>query len=201
MSRLQGLQSRLLREERGYTLVELITVMAILAVVMGSLTAVFASATNAEADMQNRYRAQQTARLALDKLRREVHCSKSGTPVSTDTSAVTLAVPGYCKTINNGLQTTTSITWCTRNVSTNRYALYRVVGTTCTGGVKWADNLTPTSSVTVCDTSLCAFRYLPQSTTILARLHVDFPVNPKPSRTVDTYELSDDLVLRNSSRS
>jgi prepilin-type N-terminal cleavage/methylation domain-containing protein len=191
---------RLLREERGYSLVELLTVMAILAIVMGGLTTVFASATNAEADMQNRYRAQQASRLALDKLRREVHCSQTGTPASTLTSAVTLSVPGYCKTINNGLSTPTSITWCTRNIATNRYALYRVVGTTCSGGVKWADNLTPTSTATVCDGSLCVFNFMPSSTTSLARLHVDFPVNPKPTKSVDTYELIDDLVLRNSTR-
>jgi prepilin-type N-terminal cleavage/methylation domain-containing protein len=201
VTQLHSLMRRLVREDRGYSLVELITVMAILAVVMGGLTTVFASATNAEADMQSRYRAQQSARLGLDKLRREVHCSKSGTPVSTPTSSVTLAVPGYCKTIGTGVSTTTSITWCTRNVATNRYALYRIVGATCTGGVKWADNLAPTSTASVCDTSLCAFTYLPQSTASLARLHVDFPVNPRPSRTVDTYELVDDLVLRNSTRS
>jgi prepilin-type N-terminal cleavage/methylation domain-containing protein len=187
----------LIRDERGYTLVELITVMAILSIVLGGLTTVFASATNAEADMQNRYRAQQTARLALDKLRREVHCSSSATPVATTTSAITLTLPSYCRTYSGS----TSVTWCTRSVSTNRYALYRVNGATCSGGVKWADNLTPTSSVTVCDGSLCAFNFTAQSPVMLARLHVDLPVNPKPSRTVDTYELVDDLVLRNSTRS
>jgi prepilin-type N-terminal cleavage/methylation domain-containing protein len=191
----------LVGDERGYTLVELITVMAILAIVLGGLTTVFASATNAEADMQNRYRAQQAARLGLDKLRREVHCSQSATPVSTATSSITLSVPGYCKTIGGSTSTPTSITWCMRSVATNRYALYRVVGTTCSGGVKWGDYFIPTSTATVCDASLCAFTFQPQSTTTLARLHVDLPVNVKPSRSVDTYDLVDDLVLRNSTRS
>src|SRR2546423_6008653 len=98
MTRLRALKTRLLRDDRGYTLVELITVMAILSIVMGGLTTVFARATNAEADMQNRYRAQQSVRLALDKLRREVHCASTATPVSTATSAITPSVPGYCKT-------------------------------------------------------------------------------------------------------
>jgi prepilin-type N-terminal cleavage/methylation domain-containing protein len=201
MTNLGAAKRRLLQEQRGYTLVELITVMAILSIVMGGLTTVFARATNAEADMQNRYRAQQSVRLALDKLRREVHCASTATPVSTATSAITLSVPGYCKTIGGSTSTPTSITWCTRNVSTNRYALYRVVGSTCTGGVKWADNLMPTSTATVCDGSLCVFNFLPQSTTTLARLHVDMPANPKPTRSVDTYELIDDIALRNSTRS
>ena len=54
---------------------------------------------------------------------------------------------------------------------------------------------------TVCSGALCVFNYAAQSATSLAKLHVDFPVNPKPTRTVDTYELVDDLVLRNSTRS
>ena len=35
----------------------------------------------------------------------------------------------------------------------------------------------------------------------LAKLSVDFPIDAKPSRTVDTYELKDDIVLLNSTRS
>ena len=183
--------------QRGYTLVEMLTVLLILGVVMAGLTTVFASATNADAEMNNRFQAQQTARLALDKLRREIHCSSSATPAGTDTSSITLTLPSYCKTYSGSA----SVTWCTRNISTNRYALYRVDGATCTGGVKWADFLTPTATATVCSGALCVFNYTTQSASSLAKLHADFPVNPKPIRTVDTYELVDDLVLRNSSRS
>ena len=49
--------------------------------------------------------------------------------------------------------------------------------------------------------ALCIFNYTAQSTTSLAKLTVDFPVNVKPAKTVELYELMDDLVLRNSSRS
>jgi prepilin-type N-terminal cleavage/methylation domain-containing protein len=188
---------RRLGAQGGYTLVEMLTVLLILGVVMGGLTTVLTSATNADADMNNRFQAQQATRLALDKLRREVHCSSAATPVGTTTASITLTLPTYCKTYSGSA----SVTWCTRNVSTNRYALYRVDGATCTGGVKWADFLTPTSTATVCSGALCVFNYSAQSTSSLAKLHVDFPVNPKPIRTVDTYELVDDLVLRNSSRS
>lgn len=186
-----------LREQGGYTLVEMLTVLLIMGVVMGGLTTVFVSATNADADMNNRFRAQQTARLALDKLRREVHCASAATPAGSATSSITLTLPTYCKTYSGS----TSVTWCTRSVATNRYALYRVDGATCTGGVKWADNLTPSSTAPVCSGALCVFNYSAQSTSSLAKLQVDFPVNPKASRTVDTYELTDGLVLRNSNRS
>jgi prepilin-type N-terminal cleavage/methylation domain-containing protein len=182
------------RSERGYTLVEMLTVLVIMGVVMGGLTTVFVSATNSETDMNNRFQAQLTARLALDKMRREVHCASVATPTGSS-SSVTITLPSYCKTGSG------SITWCTRSVATNRYALYRVVGTTCSGGVMWADYLAPSATATVCSGALCIFNYTAQSTTSLAKLSVDFPVNVKPARTVDLYELQDVLVLRNSSRS
>jgi prepilin-type N-terminal cleavage/methylation domain-containing protein len=188
--------SRRFDGQAGFTVVEMLTVLLILGVVMGGLTSVFTSATNAEADMNNRFQAQQTARLALDKLRREVHCASSATPAGTSTSSVVLTLPTYCKTYSGN----TSVTWCTRSVATNRYALYRVNGPNCTGGVKWADYLAPTSTATVCSGALCVFNFTAQTTSSLAKLHVDFPVNPKASRTAETYELIDDLVLRNSTR-
>jgi hypothetical protein len=49
--------------------------------------------------------------------------------------------------------------------------------------------------------ALCTFNYTAQSTTSLAKLHVDIPVNIKPSKSVELYDLVDDLVLRNSTRS
>jgi prepilin-type N-terminal cleavage/methylation domain-containing protein len=185
------------RDDRGYTLVEVLTVISIFSIVMGGLTTVFVSATNAENDVNARFQAQQEARLGLEKLRREVHCASTATPAGSATSSVTLTLPTYCKTYSGN----TSVTWCTRNISTNRYALYRVNGSTCSGGVKWADFLTPTSTATVCSGALCVFNFTAQTPTSLAKLHVDLPVNPKPRRTVDTYELIDDIALRNSSRS
>jgi prepilin-type N-terminal cleavage/methylation domain-containing protein len=195
--------SRLRRDQRGYTLVELITVMAILGVVLEALATLFVAASNAQTDMSSRFTAQQSARVALDKIRREVHCASGATPASTSTASITLTMPSYCKTYSGSA----SVTWCTRSVSTNRYAIYRVNGATCTGGVKWADYLVPTSGAATCSGALCIFNYSPQSATgcttscTLARLHVDIPVNARPSRTVDTYELVSDLVLRNSVRS
>lgn len=183
-----------LRSERGYTLVEMLTVLVIMGVVMGGLTTVFVSATNSETDMNNRFQAQLNARLALDKMRREVHCASVATPIGSS-SSVTITLPSYCKTGSG------SVTWCTRSVATNRYALYRVAGATCSGGVMWADYLTPSATATVCSGALCIFNYTAQSTTSLAKLSVDFPVNVRPSKTVELYELQDVLVLRNSSRS
>lgn len=213
---------RALRRERGYTLVEMLTTLVIMGVVMGALTTVFISASNSEADMNNRFRAQQTARIALDKLRREAHCASSATTGNPNgaSSTVTLTLASFCKTLpqplptplpsycstNNGL-TTCSITWCTRTVATNRYALYRVTGSTCgnSGGVKWADYLVSTAtappSPTCTDGALCAFTYSAPTTSLLAKLAIDLPINVKPTKSTELYELKDALVLRNSVRS
>jgi prepilin-type N-terminal cleavage/methylation domain-containing protein len=185
---------RRVRRDEGYSLIEMLIVLSIMGIVMGSLTTVFVTASNAELDMNNRFQAQLTARVALEKMRREVHCGSVATP-SGSSSSVTLTLPTYCKTGSG------SITWCTRNVATNRYALYRIVGSTCTGGVKWADYLAPSSSAPVCSGALCIFSYTAQSTSSLAKLHVDFPVNVQPSKSDEMYELQDDIVLRNSTRS
>ena len=188
------MKSRRLLAEHGYSLIEMLVVLIIMGVVMTSLTTVFVQASNSETDMNNRFQAQLTAKLALDKMRREVHCASVATPTGVS-SSVTITLPSYCKTGSG------SITWCTRSNGTNRYALYRVVGATCSGGIKWADYLVPTSTSAVCSGALCIFNYTAQSTTSLAKLTVDFPVNVKPSKTVELYELTDGIVLRNSSRS
>ena len=196
---------RRLRGEGGYSLIEMLTVMVIMGVVMSSLTTVFVTASNSETNMNNRYQAQLTARLALDKMRREVHCAKVATPASVGaTSSVTLTLSWTqsdgttfsCKTGSG------SVTWCTRSVATNRYALYRVVGSTCTGGVKWGDFLVPSAGAATCGSpmALCIFAYTAQSTGSLAKLHVDLPVNVRPAKTVERYELVDDIALRNSTR-
>lgn len=173
-----------MRDERGYTLIEMLTVLVIFGTVMSALMVLFVQGTGAEVDMNNRFQAQQDARLALDKIRREAHCATAVTVSSA--SSVTLSLPSYCPTGNG------SVTWCTVSLGTSRYGLYRKAGAACDStGVRWADHLT-TANV---------FAYAAQSTTSLAKLSIDFPVNVKPSRTVDTYELKDDIVLRNSTRS
>ena len=173
-----------MRDERGYTLVEMLTVLVVFGTVMSALLVLLVQGTNAEVDMNNRFQAQQAARVALDKIRREAHCATAVTVSSA--SSVTLNLPSYCPTGNG------SVTWCTVSLGTSRYGLYRKVGAACDStGVRWADRLT----------SANVFSYAAQSPTSLAKLSVDFPVNAKPSRTVDTYELKDDIVLRNSTRS
>jgi prepilin-type N-terminal cleavage/methylation domain-containing protein len=164
--------------ERGYTLVEMLTVLGILGTVVTTLTSVFVSATGAEVDLRSRFEAQTTATAALDRLRRDVHCASSATASSA--SAVTLAVP--C--VTGGV-----VKWCTAG-SAGRFTLRRVPSSaTCNAtSALFADFLT-TGSV---------FAYEPQSINNLPRLRVDLPVRVDGMATA--YRLCDILVMRNGAR-
>lgn len=171
------------RQEGGYSVVELLTTMAILSVVMGGLTTLFVSGMRSELDINSRFQAQQHAGLALAKLRREVHCASVATPI--DTATVRLTLPSYCKSGSG------NVTWCVRSIATSRYGLYRKAGDTCdTTGVKWADHLT----------SNVAFSYTAQSVDSRAKLGVVFPVDVNPADGRAAYKLEDAIVLRNSTR-
>ena len=171
-----------MRGERGYTLVEMLVVLVIFGTVMSALLALFVQGTNGELDMNKRFQAQQEARLSLDRLRRDVHCASAVALGTASSSYVTLTVPCVAGQ---------TVTWCTLG-SGQRYGLYRVLGTTCTSatGPRWADHLT-TGAV---------FSQQVQSTSSLWKLHVDLPVNIAPAKSVAGYELVDDIVLRNSTR-
>lgn len=185
-----------LRSEAGYSLMELLISMGILAAVMTSLSVLLVSATNSELDMNQRFQAQTQARLGLDRLRREVHCAVSVSPASAAGATVAagvpaawarLTIPATCPT-SGGL---TSITWCSVANGANRWDLWRYAGATCSGtGRKYADHLTLQT----------IFSYTAQSANKLATLNVRLPVNVKPAETSLLYTLDDDIVLRNSTR-
>jgi prepilin-type N-terminal cleavage/methylation domain-containing protein len=184
---LRRLLVRLLREQRGYSLMELIVSMSILGAVMTSVSVLLVSATNSEVDMNRRFQAQTEARLGLDLMRREVHCAMSVTPVGASAS-VTLTIPATCPTSGGN----TSITWCTVANGTNRWGLWRYPGASCSGsGKRYADYVTASS----------IFTYTAQTVDKLAFLNVRLPINLKPSESRFLYNLEDDIVLRNSTRS
>ncbi|MFL6016145.1 MAG: PilW family protein [Gaiellaceae bacterium] len=179
-----------LAAEAGYSLVELVTVVAILSVVVGGLTTVFVSASNGELDMNRRFQAQQSARLAMDKLRQEIHCATSVTPSGTSTS-ITITLPAACPTAAGF----TTIRWCAvapPGALAGRFALYRSTAATCgsSAGVKWADYLTLST----------VFTYTPQSSQYLANLAVILFVNLRRGSSVGSFKLQDRIVLRNSTR-
>ena len=177
------LRTSRLRGEAGYSLIEMLTVMIIMSVVFAGITTAFVAGSKAQNEQDRRFRAQLNTRLALDKIRRDIHCATDVTPFATN--AVTLKLPSGC----GG-----DVSWCTVAVSgsTNRYALYRQLGSTCSSsGVKYADYLT-TANV------FPAFAHA-AGCGCLASLQLDFPVSLKGT-TIGQYELTDTIYLRNSTR-
>jgi hypothetical protein len=165
--------------------------MSILSIVLAGLTQLFASGIRAESDVALRHQAQGEARGALSYLRREAHCASaaSAPPASGSPPVQTLALtlPAGCPTGSG------TVTWCTVNVSSNRFRLYRKPGAVCdTAGKLYADFLTSGAPFTVTN----------QSASSLAILSVTFPVDPNSATTSpNVYQLADDLVLRNTVRS
>ena len=94
---------RRLRGDRGYTLVELLVVLAIFTTVVTALVSLFTSGAKAELDMNRRFEAQQNARLALDRMRRELHCASgiTATP-NTAVSSITVTLPSQCPSCRRG---------------------------------------------------------------------------------------------------
>lgn len=179
-----------LAAERGYSLIEMLTVMVILSVVLGGLTTLFVQGSTAELDMNRRFEAQQETRVALDKLRREIHCARvaATTPSTGAASVVTLTLPGQCPSAVGGQET--AVSWCTQPFA-SRHRLYRKVGSSCDAtGVRWADHLTQAD----------IFQFQASGTESLARLRVVIPVDVKTGDATPAYSLCDQIVLKNSTR-
>jgi type II secretory pathway pseudopilin PulG len=154
------LRERLAREE-GVSLTELIVVVAILGTIMAGLSQLFVSASNSQVEQTNRTGAQQAARLALVKLRREIHCAKAVSPNPNGTwptRSVTVVLGDLCPTYLSGIA---SVTWCTVGGGAP-YTLWRYPHTSdlrtqtyanaCTdtgsGGTKWASDIVDGGGVT-----------------------------------------------------
>ena len=185
MSTAARLRDRLRNDEAGFTLIELVTVMGMLLIVVMALSSALIAAISSEDEMNRRFSSQVNARIALDQLRREIHCASAVTPAGASTS-ITIILGSRCPSAGAG----TTVSWCSVGSGT-RYALYRQVGGTCSStGKKAVDYIT----------SATLFSYTPQSVTSLAVLAVALPVNTNPASGRSDYRLEDDIVLRNSMR-
>ena len=200
-----------LGEEGGYTMMEMLVVMVILGVVLGGMVTLFSAGINAEVDQTHRYEAQQDGRIALDKLRREIH---SGCTISTPSNynAPMSTVTIYFST-DSCASGTHSVTWCTTGSGTH-YALYRIVATSCTGATqKFADFLTggnifvylPPNSHLVTSSSLgqgtsASYIATQDGSSMLPRLHVDFTINQSATKANNAFHVVDDIAMRNGPR-
>jgi prepilin-type N-terminal cleavage/methylation domain-containing protein len=169
--------------EAGFSLTEMVTVMVILGVVLVGITTMFHAGIRAETRANQEFQAQQNARLALDRMRQELHCASAiSAPNGTAVSTVTVTLPAGCRGAD------TSVTYATATVATGRWELTR------------AGNATGSSTVADHLTSSTLFTYYTPASGTLGRLAVDLPVNLNPTDTSTQWRLQDDIVLRNTSR-
>lgn len=183
MTRLRILR-RLGREE-GYTLIELLLVCAILGTVLASLSVLFLSASSSQIDMNRRFRAQQDARVAVDKMRREIHCSDQISPAGISTE-ITVRLPAQCPSADRDGLGNGVITNVTYDVvgSGQRFQLRR-------NTVVLADFISEQN----------AFKYdAPIAATSLGRLRLTLPINTTPTDLGKEWRLIADIVLRNTTR-
>jgi prepilin-type N-terminal cleavage/methylation domain-containing protein len=168
-----------LGREDGYTLIELLIVMVVLGTILGALTVLFVNASKAEVEMSRRFQAQQDARVAVDRMRREIHCSDQITPTGVS-SSITVRLPAQCPTAAGAV---TNVTYDVVG-SGQRFQLRR-------NTVVLADYVTEQN----------AFNYTaPVTGTSLGKLKITLPINITPSDTVKEWRLEADAVLRNTTR-
>ena len=197
----RSLPARLLNQA-GYTLVETLVVMSLLVIVIGSVADAFSSASKTEVDQTARASDQESARLTLQRLRRDIHCASSAQVQKTrDVNGVVVSPLGYTLSLavdpNICLAVTTStsntVQWCTvqKDSLGQRFGVYRTI----TGNCNAADAVFQVDYVTKPDiwSMVCP-------TSQLQAVSVDMPVNRNPVTRADrTYELQDTIALRNDS--
>lgn len=128
--------NRMLRSQRGYSLAEMLVVAAVVSVIMAGLFSMLSSGTQAYTVGTNRADAQQTARLALDRLIREVRTAGHD-PLATDSfAAVTALAVGTGFVIRNDWNgngaIATNVTVTVDGVAHGEQVTYTFAGNTLT---------------------------------------------------------------------
>ena len=185
--------------EDGFTLIEMLAVMAILLTVLAGLTGAYVSAQVAQVDQTRRYDAQENARQALDRMRKDIHCAHGVTdPYANDSGGYTIVMtetnttgqaecPGLVQTNASAAQ------WCTVPVSgaTNRYRLYREND---------PDNQCDGAGATFMTDYLTRADLWASPTCVTGQyptVEVTMPVDVDPTKNPGAYQLGDEIALRN----
>jgi type II secretory pathway pseudopilin PulG len=171
----------------------MLVVMVILGVILAGLTTAFVSGSKGETDLNRRFQAQQQARLALDRIRSDIHCASAAQAQTIGT------YPGLKLAVGNCYSATPTVSWCVLTVTSSppEYQLWRSTATSniCmpsdASRTLVADDLTASASVFTTAT-------IPYQG--LETVAVDFPVSVNPTPGHDAYELKDSIVAANSTR-
>ncbi len=194
--------ARVVCPEEGMTLVELLVAMALMGIILTPIIGTMVSMSSAQARQANVVLAQEQARLALERMRKDIHCAHSVDPPQDNASGGVTLILNETNTTGvvdcPGLLAFNSaaVQWCTVPVTgySNRYRLYREDDptTTCDGteSVFQVDYLTHSSIWT---TPSCTGGQYPT-------VAVAFAMDVFPSTTNEGhYNLDDQIALRNGS--
>jgi prepilin-type N-terminal cleavage/methylation domain-containing protein len=159
----------------GYTLVELLIVMAILGFVLTGIAGLLVSGQRAQSDTSARVAAQGSGRMALDRLEFEARCSSYATVLNSG-AGVALTMPSQCP------HATGNIAWCVSSGVLTRYS----GSSTCSGaGITYIDSITTPTPFS-----------LAWGTSNLPRLQIAMAINTT-GRSSDTVRLNDSIAMRN----
>jgi prepilin-type N-terminal cleavage/methylation domain-containing protein len=218
---------RRLRHHDGFTLTEMIVVLAILGTVLAALVGAFTSASRHQIDLTRRENAYANARLALQRMRADIHCA-GGSP-SVDQNAFggfTLTLTenhqgqdAWCPGVIPAGSTTNGVQWCTvqHSGSTTRWVLFRFLGndpTDCGGSGSSTFEVDyiaappagwPTNTNTTLPPTSWNGNIWPDPATCasgsLPTIGVDLSVALDPVNfPKENYELRDEIALRNANR-
>jgi prepilin-type N-terminal cleavage/methylation domain-containing protein len=144
--------------ENGFTLVECLVTILLMSILIGPVVGALVTMTNAQARQANVVIAQENARTAFARMRRDIHCAHSAGPAVANTSGGSTLVLNETNTSGvaecPGLVAlnSASVQWCTVPVTgyTGRYQLFREEDpdTNCNGSVStfevdWVSNANP----------------------------------------------------------
>lgn len=122
---------RLVREESGFSLVELVVVGFVTVLLMAGLSNLFVSGLRTSKTTNDILSSQTQIHDALDRLEYEARCSSQAALVSSG-AGVTLTLPSECT------HATGTVTWCVTGGALIRYAAASCTGT----GTTLATNIT-----------------------------------------------------------
>jgi prepilin-type N-terminal cleavage/methylation domain-containing protein len=164
----------LLRDESGFTLVELLVATVITTLLVAGLANMFVSGMRASLDANSRLTSQSSVRLAFDRLEYEARCASTAT-LGASGADVTLVLPSGCAHGNG------TYTWCVSGGVLTRYT-----NSACSG----------TSQIFASSvTSATPFSCL-STVNQYPRLQVSLAVNPV-SRSSDAFSATDTMDMHN----
>jgi prepilin-type N-terminal cleavage/methylation domain-containing protein len=187
--RLLGSLRARLSEEEGFTLIELVTVCALMGIVMTGAVNMLVSGQRATSDGQARLTAQQNIQIAFARLEYDARCASGATLLNktgSNGAGVYLVLPSSGSTPCT--HASGNVTWCVTSGS-----LVRTTGTTCSATT---NQNTFVSSLTTSTPFSC---YSP-TTNALPQLKVVLTVN-STTHSSDASSGTDYITLHNAPRS